>query len=143
MTVFESLSLWLYDILSDPKNGLPGTWKIDSEMLPDYSNQKWESTALYSNPNDTQEQLIASQVRHTDYKTFYIRRDFGDVKIQLKNEAVLEKIKQCIYERNLDWIMPQDGREWYGINWHGGTYPSTKDEKWVVYQINLKLVYVE
>jgi hypothetical protein len=40
-------------------------------------------------------------------------------------------------------IYPQDGRDWYGISWHGGAYPSTKDDAWAVYQINLKLVYVE
>jgi hypothetical protein len=141
MTVFESLSSWLYDILADPENGLPGAWKIDSETLPDYSKQDWQSTAIYSNPTDTQTRLIAGQIKHTDYKTFYLRRGFGDVKIQIKNEAVLEKIKECIYEKNRKAVYPKDGRDWYGISWHGGAYPTTKGDDRADYQINLKLVY--
>jgi hypothetical protein len=143
MTVFESLASWLYGILSEPGSGLPGTWKVDNETLPDYTKEKWESAALYSNPNDIQEQMTAGQIRHTDYKTFYIRRDFGNVTTQIKNEAVLEKLKKCIHDKALDGIYPKDGRQWRGISYHGGAYPSTKEATWAIYQITLKLVYIE
>jgi len=142
MTIFESLALWMYDILT-PQNDLPGTWKVDSEMLPDYTIKKWESTALYSNPNDIQEPLIGGQVKHTDYKTFYLRRSFGDVTIQIKNEVVLEKLKKCIHIKALSGIYPKDGRKWRSISYHGGAYPSTKEDNWAVYQITLKIVYID
>jgi len=143
MTIFESLVSWLHDILTDPKNGLPGTWKVDSEMLPDYSKEKWESAALYSNPNDMQEPLMAGRIKHTDYKTFYVRRNFGSVKIQIKNEAVLEQLKKSVHIKALDGAYPKDGRQWMGISYQGGAYPSTKEENWAIYQITLKLVYID
>jgi len=143
MTVFESLKKWLEEIFEDPENGFDGVYWIDSEVLP--SSVKQQNAALYSSPNDTVTELLGGQHKHVDYKTLYFMKDFKEHDIRISNEAFFEKLRNCIAEKNAEWIMPDDGREWTSIKHTGPAYPSQKQENldFAIYQVNLRLEYVE
>jgi MoaA/NifB/PqqE/SkfB family radical SAM enzyme len=145
MTVFESLATWLYEILSDPKNGFEGNFMVDVEVLPETEKDGFQSTSLHSNPNDIQKQGVGGQIRHESYKTFYIRRNFIDQQTRMLNETFFEDLRKCIHERNLNADYPKDGREWYGITYQGGVYPSQKspNNEYAIYQVTIKLTYEE
>ena len=144
MTVYESLVRWINEILTDPQNNFPPVRTVtDIEAMPNIPES--QNAALYSSPNDTQTQLSGGQVKHTAYKTFYIRRDFKERASRLENEVFVENLKRCIYEKNLDGIMPDDGRGWESIECNAGIYPAQRHENddYADYLVPLKLVYVE
>lgn len=143
MTVYESLVNWLNQILQDPKNNFPSVFTvIDLEVIPDW--REHENAGIFSSPNDLSTPLIAGQVKHTDFKSFYLRRPFKEFANRLENEAFFEKFKGCIHEKNLDCIMPEDGREWIKIELNGGIYPAQRqaDSGYADYLVPLKLVYM-
>jgi hypothetical protein len=145
MTVFESLATWLYQILSDPKNGFEGNFMVDVEVLPETEKDGFQSTSLHSNPNDTHKQLMGGQTVHESYKTFYIRRNFADQQTRMLNETFFEDLRRCIKWRGLRADYPKDGRTWRRIEYQGGTYPSWKSPNgdYAIYQVTIKLTYVE
>jgi hypothetical protein len=149
MTVYKSLADWLFEIFADPQNGFPSVfYVIDLEVLPSLLNGQdiqYQYSAIYSSPNDMQKTLCAGQVKRTDFKTFYVKRQFTELDDRIGNEEFFEKLKKCIARKNLRAVYPQDGRKWRGIAWEGGVYPSQRSEDGMVaiYQINLRLEYIE
>jgi hypothetical protein len=149
MTVYKSLSDWLLEIFANPQNGFPSFYYvIDLEVLPDLLNSRdiqYQYSSLYSSPNDIQTPLCAGQVKHKDFKTFYVKRAFSEHDDRMGNEEFFEKLKRAITLKNLRGIMPQDGRKWRGISYEGGVYPSQRPEdgRIAIYQINLRLEYIE
>lgn len=144
MTVYESLVKWLQGILKDPENNFPAVYTfIDLEMIPYWT--EYENAGIFSSPNDLTAPLVAGKVKHTDFKSFYLRKSFKEHTNRLENEIFFEKFKACIYEKNLDCIMPEDGREWTSIGLNGGIYPTQRQEnnEFADYLVPLKLVYVE
>jgi len=143
MTIFESLSMWIWGILTDPSNELPGQYNIFAEVLPDQVGV--ENTALFSNPNDIQTPLNGGQIKNESYKTFYIRKDFLEQQTRMNNEAFFEKLRKCIHMKNLRARYPSDGRKWREISYQGGCFVTQRAEnnEYAIYQINLKLVYLE
>jgi hypothetical protein len=145
MTVFESLATWLYEILSDPKNGFEGNFMVDVEVLPETEKDGFQGTSLHSNPNDTQKPMLGGQVRHESYKTFYVRREFADQPIRIDNETFFENLRKCIYRKDMRGNYPKDGRKWRSITYQGGAYPSQKSPNgdYAIYQVTIKLMYEE
>ena len=151
MTVYQSLADWLNGIFTDPANGFPEgiTTVIDLELVPslktDFPGIQMQETALSSNPNDQHVQMISGQYRHTEFKTWYLVRRFGDFADRLSSEEFLENIRRAIQRTTLRGIMPKDGRRWRKIQINGGMFPATKstDNTQAVYQIPLKIEYVE
>jgi hypothetical protein len=143
MTVFESLKYWLLGIFENPENDIDGVYWIDLETLPE--NVKHQNAALYSSPNDTAIEQVGGTIRHIDFKTLYFRKDFKEYEERITNEAFFEKIRKRINEKNLDGVMPDDGREWISIKHTGPAYPSQKQENldFAIYQVNLRLEYIE
>ena len=143
MTIFESLSTWIWDILTDPANEFPGQYNIFAEVLPDQTGA--ENTALFSNPNDIQTPLNGGQVKNESYKTFYIRKNFLEQQTRMNNEVFFEKLRKCIHMKNLRAVYPQDGRKWRGIYYQGGIFVTQREpnNEHAIYQVNLKLVYEE
>jgi hypothetical protein len=143
-TVYESLVIYLNEILTDPKNNFPKVYTvIDLELIPNWT--EFENAGIFSSPNDLTSELIAGKVKHTDFKSFYLRRPFREFTNRLGNEMFFEKFKACIYEKNLDGIMPKDGREWIKIELNGGIYPAQRQEsgEFADYLLPLRLVYIE
>jgi len=62
----------------------------------------------------------------------------------LENEAFFEKFINKINERNLNGIMPKDGREWVSIEINTGIYPAQIQESdlYADYLVPLKLVFI-
>jgi len=151
MTVYQSLATWLNDIFTDPDNGFPPTLMviIDVELVPslqqDFPGLHLQETGLFSNPNDQHAQMLGGQYRHTEFKTWYLVRRFGDWDDRVSAEAFLEKVRRAIQRTTLHGIFPRDGRRWRRIQVNGGMFPSTKsaDNTSAVYQIPLKIEYVE
>jgi len=138
MTVFQSVHGWLTDLLS-----FQTVWTfIDLEKIP--NDPRFDNAGIFSSPNDIHTQLMGGQVRHTEFKSFYLRRPFSQFNERLSNETFIEKLRGLVYERNLDGIMPKDGRDWVSIEVNGGIYPAQQDQagQWADYLIPLKLVYV-
>jgi hypothetical protein len=143
MTVFEEIALWLDGIL---KANFPSRkFVIDLEHLP--SESKWENAAIMSNPNDLAVTLMSGRVKHTDFKTFHVRRDFNDTKKRIGNEAFFETLKTAIAKKNLGGGLPasSETRQWRSVECAGTAYPSgrTENEDTAIYQITLRLVYIE
>jgi hypothetical protein len=149
MTVYQSLANWLFEIFADPQNGFPSVfYVIDLEVLPSLLNSQdiqYQYSALHSSPDDIQTALISGQTKHTDFKTFYVKRQFSEFDDRLGNEEFFEKLKKCIIQKNLRAVYPQDGRNWRSITWQGGVYPSQRSEdgRTAIYQVNLRLEYIE
>ena len=144
MTVFESLATWLWEILTDPANGFQkGEYIVDSEALPEW--QGVINAAIFSNPSDIQRPTLGGRIRHESFKTFFARRNFIDLQTRMDNEAFFEKLRNCIYKKNLRAIHPQDGRKWREISYHGGVLVTQRAEnnEHAIYQINLKLSFEE
>ena len=143
-TVYESIVIWLNSILQNPINSFPSTaLVIDLETIPNWT--EFQNAGIFSSPNDIATELLAGNVKHTEFKSFYLRMSFGDFQNRLKNETFLEKLRQCIHERNQSGPMPIDGREWVSININAGIYPAQRAENnlWAEYLVPLKLVYVQ
>jgi hypothetical protein len=143
MTVFESVKAWLEEILSNPENGFEGVYWIDAEVLP--ANVRLQNAALYSSPNDMVTERLGGDHRHVDFKTLYFKKDFKEHEIRVSNEVFFEKLRSRIMEKNMEGIMPGDGREWVSIKHTGPAYPSQKQENLdeAIYQVNLRLEYIE
>jgi len=151
MTVYESIVAWLVDIFADPKNGLPPDIIVivDVELVPNF-RETWpgfniQDSGLFSNPNDQHFQMNGGQWRHVEFKTWQLWRDFGENTDRIANEAFMEKVRQAIQRAVQNGVMPQDDRRWRSIKINGGIFPSHKsaDNRYAVYQIPLKIEYVE
>jgi len=143
MTVYESLVNWLNAILTDPQNGFNfDAIIIDLEMIPNWQDSM--NAGLFSSPNDIHTSLMAGQVRHTEFKSFYLRLPFKEHNERLSNEAFFEKFRKCIYEKNVEGFLPSDGRDWHEISC-GGIYPAQRqeDNQYADYLIALKLIFIE
>ena len=151
MTVYRSLANWLNGILADPDNGFPEELKvaIDVELVPnlqsDFPELKLQESALISHPNDQHVLMTAGQYKHTEHKTWYLVRRFGDHDNRAANEDFLERIRRCIQRETLMGNMPKCGRAWRKILVNGGMFPSAKstDNTSAVYQIPLRIEYIE
>jgi len=149
MTVYESIVTWLGSILSELQNEFPHPFSIiepDRIPLPnDYNQTDFQAGGLFSSPNDMTTTLMGGQVKHTDFKSFYLRRPFKLVDSRKENENFFEKLTKKIHERNMDCDMPKDGRQWKEITVNSGVYPAQRDsgELWADYLVNLRLVYIE
>jgi len=153
MTVYESVVTWLGSILLELQNEFPHPFSIiepDRIPLPnDYPRSEgfpdFQAGGLFSSPNDMTTTLMGGQVKHTDFKSFYLRRPFKLVDSRKENENFFEKLAKSIHDRNLDGNLPQDGRQWKSIEINAGIYPAQRDaaETYADYLCPLKLVYVE
>ena len=149
MTVYESLVSWLNSILLEIRNEMPHPFTaIDLEKIPlptDYPGVDFQAAGLFSSPNDMSTTLIGGQVKHTEFKSFYLRRPFKEFPSRLENENFFERLAKKIHERNLDSNFPADGRAWQSIAINAGVYPAQRDEanRYADYLIPLKLIYVE
>jgi pyruvate carboxylase len=145
MTAYESMVHWLNGILGDPANEFPANMETVIDAEAPTNLQEVQNADLPSSSNDTHEQLLGGQARHTVFKILHIKRPFSEFPDKLENELFLEKIKKAIYYKNLCGIVPDDGREWRFIGYSGGAYPSQMEEnsEYAIYQISLKLVYEE
>jgi len=149
MTVYESIASWLNSILVELRNEFPHPFTIiDLEKIPlptDYPGIDFQAAGLFSSPNDLTSPLIGGQVKHTDYKSHYIRRPFKEFSSRLENEQFFCRLQAKIHERNLDSDMPQDGRGWKSIQVNAGIYPANTDTAslWSDYLVPLRLVYIE
>jgi hypothetical protein len=143
MTVFEEIALWLGGILED--NFPSREFLIDLECMP--SESRWENAAIMSNPNDLAVTLMSGRVKRTEFKTFYVQRNFNDTKERIDNEAFFEVLKMAITTKNLNGDLPpaSETRQWRSIECTGTAYPSGREqnEDTAVYQITLRLVYLE
>jgi hypothetical protein len=143
MTVFEEIAQWLGDIL---KANFPSRdFVIDVEHLP--SESQWENAAIMSNPNDLAVALMSGRIKYTVFKTFYVRCDFNDAGERIGNEAFFETLRIEIARKNLGGALPASSpaRKWRSIECAGTAYPSgrAENEDTAIYQIVLKLVYIE
>ena len=153
MSVYESVTQWLNSILLELKDEFPHPFTIlepDRIPLPeDYPRSEgfpdFTAGGIFSSPNDMTTTLIGGQVKHTKFKSIYIRKRFKLVDSRIDNEKFFEKLARKIHERNLDYNLPKDGRDWKEISVNSGIYPSARDEAnvWADYLVNLKLVYIE
>jgi len=148
-TVYNSIVSWLNSILSDLRDEFPHPFTaIDANNIPlpsDYPGTEFQAAGLFSSPNDIASNLIGGQVKHTSFKSFYLRRPFKLADMRQENEAFFERLSSKIHERNLDYIMPQDGRDWQSITVNSGWYPAQRDaaNAYADYLIPLRLVYIE
>lgn len=143
-SVYQSLVIWLNNIITDEKNGFPPkSLFIDLETIGNVANA--ENAGIFSSPNDLQSPLMAGSVKHTEFKSFYLRMPFNNFQNRLSNEAYLEKLRKCIYMKNLDGIRIKDGRKWLSISVNAGIYPTTRADNMSTaeYLCPLKLVYIE
>jgi len=149
MTVYKSIAQWLNLILLELKEEFSHPFTaIEPENIPlpaDYSGLDFQAAGLFSSPNDITTTLIAGQIKHTDFKNFYLRKPFKEVDMRKENEEFFEKLARKIHERNLDSDFPDDGREWRSISINAGIYPAQRDEanKYADYLIPLRLVYID
>ena len=128
ITVYESIARnWLPPLLAtiDPVHIV-----IDVEIVPDW--QQFGNAGLFNSPNDITTPMMGGQEKRTEFKSFYIRRNFvesalpNDFQDRLENENYMEKLKKVIHDANLDSAFPNDGREWVSIEVNAGIYPSQK-----------------
>ena len=149
MSVYVSIVSWLNSILLELKDEFPHPFTIiDLEKIPlpsDYPQIDFQAAGLFSSPNDLTTELMGGQVKHTDFKSFYLRRPFKEFSSRLENENFFEKLAKKIHERNLDSNFPHDGRWWSAIKINAGTYPAQRDEAslFADYLIPLKLIYLD
>jgi len=150
MTVYESIvNQFLNPILLELRNEFPHPFTIiDINNVPlpsDYPGIDFQAAGIFSSPNDLTSTLMGGQVKHIDFKSFYLRRPFGEHQSRKENEAFFERFARKIHERNLDSDMPQDGRDWKSITINAGIYPAQRDEanRWADYLVPLRLVYIE
>jgi hypothetical protein len=148
MTVYESITEWLKIILLELREEFPHPFTaIEPEKIPlegEYGQgAEFQAAGIFSSPNDMTAGLMGGQVRHTEFKSFYLRRPFDELPSRLKNEGFFERLKEIIHDKNLRWDMPKDGRKWKSIEINAGIYPAQIDtaSRWADYLVPLKLVY--
>jgi len=148
-SVYQSIAEWLNSILLELLEEFPHPYTvIDVENIPlpsEYPGLDFQAAGLFSSPNDMTTVLMGGQVRHTAFKSFYLRRPFNKFETRAENEAFFEKLARKIHDRNLDWNMPKDNRDWKSISVNAGIYPAQRDEAnlWSDYLIPLRLEYTE
>jgi len=88
--------------------------------------------------------LMGGQVKHIEFKSFYIRRPFEKTEKRQENEYFFERLAKKIHERNLDSEYPKDDRSWNSITINAGIFPSQRDEAnlYADYLVSLKLIYL-
>jgi hypothetical protein len=150
MTVYESIvNEFLNPILLELEKEIPHGYSIiEPEKIPlpeEYQGVNFQAGGIFSSPNDMTTPLMGGQLKHTDFKSFYLRRPFKEKETRIGNADFFERLARKIHERNLDWNMPKDGRDWKSIEINAGVYPANRDEtsQWADYLIPLRLVYVE
>jgi len=149
MTVYESAQSWLTEIINELKAEFNHPFvMIDVNNIPlptDYPGYDFQAAGLFSSPNDMTTELIGGQKKHTDFKSFFLRRPFKEFSQRLQNEQFFEKFANKIHERNLDSDFPKDGRSWKSISINAGIYPANTDtaSQWSDYLVPLKLVYTD
>ena len=149
MTVYESVQSWLSEIINELKAEFNHPFTaIDVNHIPlptEYQGVDFQAAGLFSSPNDSTSMLIGGQVKHVDYKSFFLRRPFKEAETRQENEKFFERLAKKISERNLDYSLPKDGRDWKSIEINAGVYPAQRDEAslWADYLVPLKLVYIE
>jgi len=143
-TVYESVVIWLNSILQDRNNDSSiKAFIIDLEMIPNWI--EFPDAGLFSPPNDIRTEMIGGQRKHQEFKYFCLRMPFGEFQNRLSNEAFIENLEKCIYEKNQNGVYPTDGREWISIEVNSRIYPAQRDEAnhHADYLVNLKLVYIQ
>jgi hypothetical protein len=146
-SIYKSIEEWIRSILVELMSEFPHPYSIlDLEHIPlpaEHNGYEFQAGGIFSSPNDITVELIGGQVKHEDFKTFYLRRPFVNPELRQENEAFLERLKEKIHERNLDYNMPKDGRDWKSIEINAGIYPALKAEnnEYADYLIPLRLVY--
>jgi RNA binding exosome subunit len=148
MTVYETIREWLNKILLELQNEFPHSFTaIEPEKIPlegEYGQEvEFQAGGIFSSPQDITTTLMAGQVKHTEFKSFYLRRPFDECESRVENERFFERLKEIIYEKNLRWDMPEDGRKWKSIEINSGVYPANIDTASLLadYLVPLKLVY--
>ena len=152
-SVYETITKWIGSILNELQNEFPHPYSIlepDRIPLPeDYPRSEgfpdFTAGGIFSSPNDMTTTLMGGQVKHIEFKSFYLRRKFKLVDSRKENEKFFERLARKIHERNLDYNLPKDDRDWKEISVNSGWYPAQRDtaETWADYLVNLKLVYIE
>ena len=140
ITVFESISrFWLTPLLQTIN---PIHVVIEIENIPDFNEHN--NAGIFSSPNDQHFEMLGGQMRHVEFKSFYLRRAFRDFQQRVNNEAYTEALRQKIRERNLDSDFPNDGRQWISISINGGIYPASRQENLSTadYLVPLRLEYI-
>jgi len=114
---------------------------LDIDLIPE---SEWINSKFYSNPNNIHTPLVGGQVRYTEYKTFYIRLHFNNDSLRHQKEAFFDEFKEIIHKKNLNYEMPQDGRDWKEISINGGVYPIKKqtDNSFIDYLIPIRIIYI-
>jgi len=143
MTVYETVQQWLTEIINEFLKEFSAPFAvINLEQIPE--RIEYQNAELFSDTNDIHTRRIAGDTKHTEFKSFYLRRPFSEFGSRLENEAFFEKIKNRINERNLNGIMPRDGREWVSIEINTGIYPVQIQETdlYADYLVPLKLVFI-
>ena len=144
-TVYESIAVWLTEIFNERSNGFPtGITVIDLEAIPAQTEfPGMNLSGIFSSPNDIHTPLIGGQEKHTEFKSFYFRRNFMTTQTRMANEAFFDLLRNVIRKYNLDYIMPKDGRDWISITINGGIYPAQRQENnaFADYLIPLRLEY--
>ena len=149
-SVYESIvDEFLNPILLEFKKEMPHDYSIiEPEKIPlpeEYQGLNFQAGGIFSSPNDMTTPLMGGQLKHIEFKSFYLRRPFKKKETRIENADFFERLARKIHERNLDCNMPKDGRDWKEISVNSGWYPAQRDtaETWADYLVNLKLVYIE
>jgi hypothetical protein len=149
MTVYQTIVEWLNQILLELRNEFPHPFiSIEPEMIPlegTYGQGvEFQAGGIFSSLNDISTTLIGGQVKHTEFKSFYLRRPFNEYDSWLENERFFERLREIIHEKNLDRAMPVDGRQWKEISINAGIYPAQTDNgnRWADYLVLLRLIYI-
>ena len=140
ITVYESIArFWLTPLLATIE---PTHTVIEIENIPDFA--QFNNAGLFSSPNDIHTQMLGGQVKHIEFKSFYLRRGFRDNAARQNNEAFMEALRAKIYDMNMNYDLPVDGREWISIAINGGIYPSFRHENlsFADYLVPLRLEYI-
>jgi hypothetical protein len=140
---------WLNTILNEMRSEFPHPFTmIDANRISlpsDFNDIVFQSAGLFSSPNDLVTPLMGGQLKHTEFKSFYLRRSINEFPQRRENEAFFERLAKIIRKRNLSGNMPKDGRDWMSITVNAGIYPAQRDgaERWADYLVNLRLVYID
>ena len=141
ISVYESIARWLmFDVLSQIQ---PTHVVVDAETIPNWA--QFENAGIFASPNDFSTTLMGGQTKNTEFKSFYIKRRFNSEQNRQDNEVFKEKLMRIIREKNLNYEMPNDGRDWISIEVNAGIYPAQRqeDSSFADYLIPLKLEYID
>jgi len=139
ISVYESITNWLSDILTQI---LPDYTVIETENVTNWL--QFGNSALLNSPNEIVTPLMGGQRKHTEFKTFFLKRQLQDSDERKDYEVIKDKLMDIIYNKNINYEFPDDGRDWKEISLNGGIYPVQKDENnnYADYMIPLKLIFI-